>query len=669
MTMTTPSETLIPTAGNVNATAKVAILDAGAQYTKVIDRRIRQLNLDTVILPLDTPASQLTDMGAIILSGGPHSVYEADAPTCDPALFSLGLPVLGICYGMQLMTHVLGGDVRALGRKEYGETLIEVDPTCPLFKGLKPQQRVLMSHGDSLVKLASGFKQVGTSPEAVEGDGILITAAIADEARRFYGVQFHPEVDLTENGVAMLKQFLLGIAALPPVFVLPHRLDAMIEAIRQQVGKHPVFSLVSGGVDSSVVTALLLKALGPEQVYALHINTGLMRLNESDEVCEALKALGLKHLARIDAEDDFLYATGRTPDGRTLGPLAYETDPEAKRQLIGDTFIHLAEREMAAMLAQASHDHGNDPQVFLAQGTLRPDLIESGSPSVSSKAHVIKTHHNDVALVRKKREQGLVIEPNKDLHKDEVRQIGRLLGLPEVLVNRQPFPGPGLGVRVLCANEPYALATYATTQAQLNKVLTQHNKHEQHQYDWQGCVLPIRSVGVQGDGRSYAQVALLQTSDLLNAHPWAEVARLARELPNSIPALSRVAVNLLPEQAPLPASITTITPTTLTPDVVAKLRHFDALATRWLERHGLLKDVAQWLCVLAPIDPEGKGRHTLVLRAVMTQDFMTARPAWPGKDWPDEALVTLAESLYDPAQLYTIAYDVTGKPPATVEWE
>ena len=629
---------------------RVAILDCGAQYTKVIDRRVRGLNVESIILPVDSSANTLKhlQLSGIILSGGPGSVYDAASPQCDPAIFELGVPVLGICYGMQLMAHHNGGTVKQTQQREYGETIIDVDSECVVFQGLDPAQRVLMSHGDSVIELPKGFKQVATS----EG-GII--AAIADTERQLYGFQFHPEVELSEHGLTMLQQFLMGACRLTGAFKLENRLDDIIAELQQTIGQNPVAVLVSGGVDSSVVAALLLKALGPEQVYAVHVDTGLMRHEESDLVCDALQAVGLKHLKRLDASEQFLNAKGEL-DGRAIGPLVTETDPEAKRRLIGDTFFHLIDAEMKALFTDLESQSG---QVFLAQGTLRPDLIESGNAGISHGAQKIKTHHNDVPLIQEQRQKGLVVEPNKDLHKDEVRQLGRLLGLPEPLVVRQPFPGPGLGVRVLCATEPFGLAAY-TEQNQALKALAS-------EYDLNATLLPVRTVGVQGDGRTYSYLAAIQADDALTAEGYARVERAAREIPNRLASVNRLVLHLAGD--PLPEVLKGITPTTLTDDAITQLRTADHRVTQAMTDAGCLSAISQLLSVLIPLDATSQGRRSIGVRAVVTSDFMTARAARLGEVIPFDTLQALADELATQTDCAHVFYDVTGKPPATVEWE
>lgn len=630
---------------------KIALLDCGAQYTKVIDRRVRESNVDTEIFPVDIPAAELKkEFAGIILSGGPNSVYEPGAPQCDPGIFDLGIPVLGICYGMQLMNRTFGGTVLPSPTKEYGETEITVEPDCLLFDGLSAEQHVLMSHGDSVGEPAPGFRVVGQSASTHHHE---VIAAIQNSEARLYGVQFHPEVELSVNGGKMLENFLYKICGLTGSHVLGDRLDESLEAIRQQVGDKNVFVLVSGGVDSSVTAALLVKALKPEQVFAVHIDSGMMRHQESDLVCEALKAIGLKHMERVDAEEIFLNATTDI-DGKIVGPLRQTHDPETKRRIIGDVFYHL--------VTDAIRRSGlNLDETFIAQGTLRPDLIESGNRDISSQAHTIKTHHNDVPLIQEQRKKGLIIEPNRDWHKDEVRKVGRMLGLPEELVMRHPFPGPGLAIRVICAEQPYLTDNYNETNQQLKALAKEANMD--------AVLLPVQSVGVQGDSRSYRYVAALK-GDLTQLN-WNDIRTLAQKIPNRLHAVNRVA--LLLNDKPLPEQVQTITPTLLNPVSLEKLRVLDHIVTEGFRNEGIHDKISQLFTVLIPVDTAREAdrppKHSAVIRAVVTSDYMTARPASLLEEIPLEFIRNLAEELSAQPNVDLVLYDITSKPPATVEWE
>ncbi|MFH2034839.1 MAG: glutamine-hydrolyzing GMP synthase, partial [Candidatus Zixiibacteriota bacterium] len=313
-------------------TDSIAILDCGAQYTKVIDRRVRELAVRSEVFPLNITADKLKEYDGIILSGGPNSVWDGSGLEYDPKIFDLGVPVLGICYGMHLINKHFDGIISPGVKKEYGETDIEIDPTCPLFTDLDKTQRVLMSHGDSVEKLAEGFVESAHSED--------VCASMYDRDRKIYAVQFHPEVDLTVNGVRMLDSFLKKVCELEGNYILEDRIETALAKIKSQVGNENVLVLVSGGVDSAVSTALLLKALGPERVFAIHVDHGLMRKDESDIICRQLEQFGLKHLRRENAEDRFLNSIVDM-NGEKVGPLVRLIDPEKKRNLIGHVFVEL----------------------------------------------------------------------------------------------------------------------------------------------------------------------------------------------------------------------------------------------------------------------------------------------------------------------------------------
>ena len=309
---------------------KLAILDCGGQYTKVIDRRVRELGVKSDIFPINVKSEDLKEYQAVILSGGPNNIGEAQRLNFDQKIFELGIPVLGICYGMQLMSDHFGGVVDSNIVKEYGQNEIEIDTSSPIFEGLEKNQKVLMSHGDTVKNVPNGFKIIGKSGEAI--------AAIGNDNAKMYGFQFHPEVDLTEEGNKMLENFIRKVAGYKEVYALDDRIETSIKMIQEKVGNNKVIVLVSGGVDSAVTAALLIKALSPDQIYAIHVDSGFMRKNESDVICENLKRLGLKNLIRENAKDYF-FNTKVEVEGKTLGPLVETTDPEEKRAIIGDIFL------------------------------------------------------------------------------------------------------------------------------------------------------------------------------------------------------------------------------------------------------------------------------------------------------------------------------------------
>lgn len=615
--------------------SSIAILDCGGQYTKVIDRRIRELAVHSEILPLDIDPADLAGFDAIILSGGPESVYSDSAPRYRPGLLDTGKPILGICYGMQLLAAHFGGRVVATGQAEYGVEEITVDADCPLFSSLEPVQKVLMSHGDSVAELPEGFVVSGRSEHAV--------AAFWHPGRRIHGVQFHPEVDLTANGATMLENFVDGVAGLERNYRLADRIDGATEAIRAQVGASPVVVLVSGGVDSAVTAALLLRALPAGQVHALHVDTGFMRKDESEEVVQELKGLGLQNLRHVRASDRFFNTGSVRASGDAIPPLTELYDPELKRELVGTLFMDVLREELERL------DLDFERAIF-AQGTLRPDLIESGNPGVSSVAHSIKTHHNDVPLVRAAREQGRVVETNADWHKDEVRQVARELGLSEAIASRQPFPGPGLVLRVVTwdgrdlppADLDDRIGAFLADRVGGISVRT----------------LPFRTVGVQGDHRSHRFLTLAAADDLdqpglnrigqLVPGAFSEVNRLA------VVAGSRVALDaLVPRRS------------TISESQVDLLREVDAVVRQELAD----LPSSQTFCVLLPLGAEAH-RYSVAIRSFITSDYMTGRHAQLGADLPVDRLTRCARWVLEAfPDVDMVVYDVTGKPPATVEWQ
>ncbi len=500
----------------------IVVLDFGAQYSQLIARRIREQNVFSVVLPCTAPLDEIKSYApaGIILSGGPSSVYDQDAPAADPRVFSLGLPVLGICYGLQLMTHVLGGKVRPADKREYGHATVEILDGSRLFTGLPKVLSVWMSHGDTAMELPEGFRLIGKTPSAV--------AAIENPEKKMFAVQFHPEVHHTTLGTEILKNFALEICGVTPNWTPQHFVDATVAQVRETVGPEGrAICGLSGGVDSSVAAVLVHRAIG-DRLTCVFVNNGVLRKNEFEKVQQNLRdKLGL-HMVAVDASERF------------LARLAGVTDPEKKRHIIGNEFIAIFEEEAERIKRAQSHVE------FLVQGTLYPDVIESRS--VRGPSQTIKTHHNVGGLPEKMKLR--LIEPLKDLFKDEVRKIGRDLGMPEDILQRQPFPGPGLAVRIL--GEVTAERLVLLREAD-DIVVSEIKRAGLYNRIWQSfaVLLPVMSVGVMGDQRTYAYtcaVRAVHSEDGMTADwvplPTEVLKTISSRIVNEIKGINRVVYDI-----------------------------------------------------------------------------------------------------------------------------
>lgn len=595
---------------------KIAVLDFGGQYAHLIANRIRKMNVYSEILEAETPASKLRGFKGIILSGGPQSVYDEGALKCDPEILNLGVPLLGICYGHQVLAYIQGAKVEPADLREFGLAEIDVLKAKGVFEGLGPKETVWMSHGDSVKTLPTGYEVIGESP----GEH----AAIANFAKNFYGFQFHAEVTHTVHGLKMYENFL-KICGVKRDWKIDNFIEEEMENVRKKVGDKKVFMLVSGGVDSTVGFVLLDKALGPDRVYGLFIDTGFLRLNERQQVEQSLKAVGFNNLHVKDASD--LY----------FEKLKGVYDPEAKRKIIGDLFLKV-QQEVVEELGL------NPEEWLLGQGTIYPDTIESGGSKHSAK---IKTHHNRVAQIEEMIKQGRVIEPLAQLYKDEVRQVGEKLGLPAEMVWRHPFPGPGLAVRCLCAQEEKYPHNHVLIENQINEELAGNLETK---------ILPIQSVGVQGDFRTYKHpLALIGEADFATLEP------LATRLINQHPEINRVVLLCSP------AKIETlkVQKSYLTPQRIELLKKADHVVNTFIYEHGLARQIWQFPTVLIPLSINRDFGESIVLRPVESEEAMTANFFRMDKN----LLKKLTENLMAIEGITAVFYDITNKPPGTIEWE
>ncbi len=601
----------------------IAVIDFGGQYAHLIANRVRRLHVLAEIRQPEDPIEMFRAYKGIIISGSPSFSSFGEDATYTKAIYDLSTPIIGFCFGHQELAKHYGGKV-VHGGKEWGHTDLHICAGSPVFEGLGKTEQVWMSHFDSVVEVGPDFREIGYSKLGASGDEHRY-AAIASEKLRRYGFQFHPEVDDTIHGDAMIRNFVIDVCGCRPTWTMGNYVDEQVRRIRERVGNESVFLLASGGVDSTVTAKLLGMALGPERLHLLHVDNGLMRKDESRKVLEMFRAAGLdRNLHFVDAADDF------------LASLKGLIDPEKKRLAIGNTFVTVFERE-ARRLGISDH--------LLGQGTIYPDTIETGG---TKRADTIKTHHNRVPLIEEMIKRGRVIEPLAELYKVEVRELGERLSLSHELIWKHPFPGPGLGVRLLCSNGSPDTTDFDRIAPEVKKAAARFGLAAE--------VLPIRSVGVKADLRSYEHPVMLS-----GTAAWGTVLEAAGTIFRDVNGINRCIWNLsdgTPSRfVPLAAEVTR--------ERLDLLREADHLVMEGLRLHGIYDDVWQCPTVLVPLSIDGCGRELVIVRPIRSERAMTAAPA----RIPEALLTDLRAGILALPGISGLCLDVTSKPPGTIEWE
>jgi GMP synthase (glutamine-hydrolysing) len=601
----------------------IAVVDFGGQYAHLIATKVRRHGVLSEIRQPEDPLEAFRKYRGIIVSGSPSLSSHGEDSAYTKEIYDLEVPVLGLCFGHQEIAKHYGGEVIHGGR-EWGRAQLNLNREHPIFSGLGPTEQVWMSHFDSVAAVGPEFEELGYTVNS-DGSTDHRFAAIGSDTLRRYGFQYHPEVDDTVHGDQMIANFLFEICGCRPTWSMDGFLDEECERIREQADGRSVFLLASGGVDSTVAAAVIGRALGPERLHLLHIDNGLMRKDESRHVLQLFHKLGLDaHVNFIDAGERFLSALGE------------EIDPERKRRIIGDTFIDVFQVE-AERLGLQRH--------LLGQGTIYPDTIETGA---TKRSDTIKTHHNRVPIVEQMIADGKVIEPLSDLYKVEVRELGERLGVPHEVVWRHPFPGPGLGVRLLCCDGTADRSGFETIEPALELV--------SDRFGLEALLLPIRSVGVKADLRAYEHPVLLS-----GAAAWSTLLDAASAVPAEIPGINRCIWNLGESHPQVAQPIRA----TVTRERLDVLREADHIVMQALTHHGLYDQIWQCPTVMVPLQFDTGEGELIVVRPVLSQRAMTASPA----ELPDHVLEELRRAILTLPGIGALALDLTSKPPGTIEWE
>jgi GMP synthase (glutamine-hydrolysing) len=603
---------------------RIAVIDFGGQYAHLIATKVRRSKVLAEIRQPEDTTDIFREYKGIILSGSPALSSFGEDSAYNKEIYDLDIPILGFCFGHQEIAKHYGGAV-VNGKQEWGHADLHINRDHPLFAGLDKVQQVWMSHFDSVTAVGDDFEELGHTVLG-EGSPPHRFAAIGSDKLRRYGFQFHPEVDDTLHGDEMIANFVLNICGCRPTWTMDSYVTEQVARIRAQVGDRSVFLLASGGVDSTVAARLFSEALGPDRLNLLHVDNGLMRKNESAGVVEMFNDLDLdRNFHFIDATDTFLEA------------LKGKIEPEDKRRAIGDTFITVFESEAKRLDIE---DH------LLGQGTIYPDTIETGG---TKRADTIKTHHNRVPIIEEMIAAGKVVEPLADLYKVEVRELGEMLGIPHDMIWRHPFPGPGLGVRLLCSDGK------VTDAADLDAIAPAVTEALAG-FGLAGAPLPIKSVGVKADLRSYEHPVLIHGDA-----DWDVLAEASGTIFKTVDGINRTLWNLT-ETMPVDFKLLAAT---MTRDRLDLLRECDHLMMEGLRNHGLYGEIWQCPTVLVPVEIDGRGRELCILRPIHSERAMTATAA----RLPRELLDELRAAITALPGISGLAYDLTSKPPGTIEWE
>lgn len=599
---------------------RILVVDFGGQYAHLITNRFRRMNIladiisSTDLIDEIKSSTKTNIVKGIIFSGGPSSVYEKNAPDISIDVFSMNIPILGICYGQQLIAYKLGGVVKQGKIKEYGTAQIKIlHKKSNLFNGLNKSETVWMSHGDSVCGLPKDFKIIASTKNCQ-------IAAMENENKQIYGIQFHPEVTHSVNGNKLLENFAVKICNCKREWTSDNYFNEISKNILEKAKDKKIFLLVSGGVDSVVLFTLLNKIMGKERVFGLHVDTGFMRKDESSDIMNVLHNLKLDNLKIVDASDDFFNA------------LKNAVEPEEKRKIIGNLFIDVVNKYSKKLFS--SDDW------LIAQGTIYPDTIESKG---TKNSDLIKTHHNRVPKMQELIKKGKVIEPLAHLYKDEVRILGKKLNLSDSIIQRHPFPGPGLAVRILCNDKK------TEDSLELNRKINSKIRNT--------FILPIKSVGVQGDSRTYKHPAVIVKWD-----DWGTLEKTSTELINSFPEINRVLLLLKKKCRGIPVLLRK----KLTKERTELLKDADFIVTKIMHKEKLYNNVWQMPVVLIPISfSDNTNQESIILRPVDSKEAMTANFS----RLPKKAVEKIVDELLKLKNVDAVFYDITNKPPATIEWE